>query len=266
MKKKVFISHSSQDKDFVDELANNLMSNSISVWYDKWEIKVGDSLINKINDGINECSFMIVVLSENSISSDWVQIELNAGLMMNLEKKSVKILPLLLHNVKDKIPPLFKDKKYAVFTEDYNFGFNEILESILGKTKDNVKFISKRHFLNYLDVFKELPEYTKYSLKNFVDSLVRDNDGRFSDTGYIILKYHIKGMYNTELETQSIYSGYESLILYGLVTQALISWDLSSNPKGIYFAGKLTKLGFLIANELGCENIHEMDFNDLADK
>jgi hypothetical protein len=38
---RVFIAHSSLDKDFVDDLADNLRHNRVEVWYDKWEMRVG---------------------------------------------------------------------------------------------------------------------------------------------------------------------------------------------------------------------------------
>ena len=49
----VFISHSHQDKDFVDKLAGQLVMNKAYVWLDRWEIKVGevlDALIDLQNE------------------------------------------------------------------------------------------------------------------------------------------------------------------------------------------------------------------------
>jgi hypothetical protein len=50
---KVFLSHSSADKAFVDRLASDLERINVGAWYDKWEIRVGDSLIEKIQEGID---------------------------------------------------------------------------------------------------------------------------------------------------------------------------------------------------------------------
>ena len=49
---KIFISYASEDKDFVDRLATDLKHQGIDIWIDKWEIKVGDSLISKISSGL----------------------------------------------------------------------------------------------------------------------------------------------------------------------------------------------------------------------
>lgn len=44
----LFLSHSSADKTFVEKLAKDLEGVGVNVWFDKWEIKVGDSLTGKI--------------------------------------------------------------------------------------------------------------------------------------------------------------------------------------------------------------------------
>jgi len=68
----VFISHASEDKErFVEGLALKLIGNGVNVWFDKWEIKLGDSLIDKIFEkGIKPSDFIIIVLSKNSINNN----------------------------------------------------------------------------------------------------------------------------------------------------------------------------------------------------
>lgn len=48
----LFLSHSSADKTFVEKLAKDLEGVGVNVWFDKWEIKVGDSLTGKIEEGL----------------------------------------------------------------------------------------------------------------------------------------------------------------------------------------------------------------------
>lgn len=62
----VFISHSHQDKEFVDVLAAHLILNKAHVWVDRWELTVGDSLIDKIQSAIKTASALIIVLSKPS--------------------------------------------------------------------------------------------------------------------------------------------------------------------------------------------------------
>ena len=75
---KVFISHSSKDHDFVMLLAEKLRKDLIDIWVDEWELQVGDSIVQKIDEGIKKSSFLIIVFSKYSIKSNWVLRELSS--------------------------------------------------------------------------------------------------------------------------------------------------------------------------------------------
>lgn len=65
----VFICHDSRDKEvFVDPLVNTLSKKLIKVWYDKLSLHIGDSLIEKIDEGLSQCKFGIVVISKNFLT------------------------------------------------------------------------------------------------------------------------------------------------------------------------------------------------------
>ena len=66
----VFISYNHKDKEFVDKLALKLIKAKNNVWVDRWEIAVGDSLIEKVQSAIQESSALIAVLSKTSVVSD----------------------------------------------------------------------------------------------------------------------------------------------------------------------------------------------------
>lgn len=124
----IFISHSHQDKDFVDVLATNLIQRRQHVWVDRWELKVGDSLINRIQSAITTASALIVVLSKASVASEWCKKELSAGLIRELEERRVIVLPLLLEDCD--IPLFLRDKMYADFRKDFDAGLNEIQKTV----------------------------------------------------------------------------------------------------------------------------------------
>lgn len=115
----VFISHSSADKIFARKFANYLSQNNIKVWIDEAEIKVGDSLINKISDGLEDCDYVAAILSKKSVSSKWVQKELELAMTKEIDGKMVIVLPVLIE--KCDIPGYLKDKLYANFTDPNNF-------------------------------------------------------------------------------------------------------------------------------------------------
>jgi hypothetical protein len=74
----VFISYASEDKEFACSLHKALINAKISVWFDKVELKIGDSLRGKIDEGLRKCKHGIVILSPNFIKKRWPQNELNA--------------------------------------------------------------------------------------------------------------------------------------------------------------------------------------------
>ena len=125
---KVFISYSHTDKEFVKQLSQDLLKNRIVVWWDDWEINVGESLIEKIQVGIKSSAYLGIILTPESVSSKWVREELNAGFMRQLEERRIFILPILL---RDCVIPLFlQDKKYADFRSDYSEGLELLLNGI----------------------------------------------------------------------------------------------------------------------------------------
>jgi hypothetical protein len=125
---KVFISYSHADRDFVAELADDLIRNRVLVWWDEWEIRVGDSLIEKIQDGISGSSYLAVVLSPNSVNSAWVQEELRAAMARQLEEKRTVVLPILLSDCE--LPLFLKEKCYADFRDNYDKGLEDLLHAM----------------------------------------------------------------------------------------------------------------------------------------
>lgn len=89
-----FICHSSDDKEsIVEHLAEKLLNNGYYVWYDNFEIEVGDSLREKIDKGLSKSNFGIVILSKSFFKKKWTQYELNSLLAREIEGQKV-ILPI----------------------------------------------------------------------------------------------------------------------------------------------------------------------------
>lgn len=126
--KLVFVSYSSQDKDFVEKLTTDLKKYKLPLWFDKWEIKVGDSIVEKINSALGKITDLILILSSNSINSNWVKKELSSALMIKLKDNSVKVLPCRVDDCE--IPPIINDIKYADFRENYEDSFLDLVEGL----------------------------------------------------------------------------------------------------------------------------------------
>jgi len=90
----VFISHASEDKDtVVRPLANALKERGLSVWYDEFELKIGDSLRRKIDAGLSKSNFGIVVISRSFIKKGWTNYELD-GLITRAVSGEQVLLPI----------------------------------------------------------------------------------------------------------------------------------------------------------------------------
>ena len=124
----VFICHSSEDKTVVRMLADFITDRGASVWLDEREIRVGDSIVAKITEGIELASHLVVVLSKHSATAPWVAKELSSALMRQLGQRSISILPLRLDNTP--LPALLADVRYADCRNGVETGFKELLDAV----------------------------------------------------------------------------------------------------------------------------------------
>jgi hypothetical protein len=91
-----FICHAWEDKEtFVAGFAHRLSSLGASIWYDDYSLEVGDSLREKIDEGLRKSRFGIVILSPSFFAKRWPQAELNAMFSEERRRGTKVILPLL---------------------------------------------------------------------------------------------------------------------------------------------------------------------------
>lgn len=118
----VFVSHAYEDKeDFVDEFVAALRTEGFTVWYDSSQLKWGDKMRERIDEGLSKSKFGIVVLSPNYIKEGkyWTKAELS-GLFQKESVTGKTILPIW-HNLTKKqvieYSPIIADIK-AMTTAD----------------------------------------------------------------------------------------------------------------------------------------------------
>ena len=126
----VFISHASEDKDdFARPLANALRAKGLSVWYDEFSLKLGDSLRHSIDRGLSQSKFGVVILSTHFFEKHWPQQELNGLATREVGRKKV-ILPVW-HNVDfeqvRQFSPMLADR-IAVSTRE---GLEKVVQKII---------------------------------------------------------------------------------------------------------------------------------------
>jgi TIR domain len=120
----IFISYSRSDVAFVDWLAKRLVARRHHIWMDRWELSIGDSLISKIQGALTDSDAMLIVLSKNSVGSEWCKKELNSGLMRELEEKRVLVMPCIIDDCN--VPLFLREKLYADFRKDRDEAFDQV--------------------------------------------------------------------------------------------------------------------------------------------
>lgn len=117
---KVFVSHRGQDSYAAEKLASELARDGHKVWLDVWQINIGDSIIERINDGLAEASYVVVCYSDAKDAAPWMNREWMAALARQLDGAGVRLLPARLTGG---VPPaILADIKYADLVADWAVG------------------------------------------------------------------------------------------------------------------------------------------------
>ncbi|HEY6410727.1 MAG TPA: toll/interleukin-1 receptor domain-containing protein, partial [Ktedonobacteraceae bacterium] len=99
---RIFVSHSSKDDDFGVRLVGDLrraLNDENAVWYDaQGGLHGGDSWWGKIVEEITARDVFLVVLSPDSMTSDWVRDELALAWQLKNSPRRMRIIPLLYRN------------------------------------------------------------------------------------------------------------------------------------------------------------------------
>jgi hypothetical protein len=121
---KIFISYSRKDTDFVRKLAGDLETAGYDVWWDLTDLRGGDEWVTHIAAAIEASDFIIVVLSPNSIQSEWVRKEYTQAI--GLHKR---IIPLMF--AASPVPFALNTINYVNFVSgEYQDNFVELLKAL----------------------------------------------------------------------------------------------------------------------------------------
>jgi hypothetical protein len=127
-----FICHSSNDKRFARRVANDLESHGFKVWFDEFEMLPGDSLYEKIQNGIRTSAWFIIVLSPHSVESKWCKRELHNAMEEEFERNKVYVVPIYYKECV--IPGFLKEKVWADFQgKKYKIGLHQLLKRLSEK-------------------------------------------------------------------------------------------------------------------------------------
>ena len=94
----VFLSHSNKDKIAVREVAERLRGDGLRVWFDEWEIRPGDSIPAKIEEGLEHSRVLVLCMSKHAFGSDWAQLEACTFRFRDPLNKERRFIPLRLED------------------------------------------------------------------------------------------------------------------------------------------------------------------------
>lgn len=131
-KPRVFLSHSSKDKIFIERLYNDLQKYKIEPWKDTEEIRDGRPWLRVIfEDGIPTCDSILVYLTENSINSKMVKKEIDAAFMEQLSDSGIMILPYVADSqLRTKLSPDIRTLQCREWNE---MNYEELLPSVIAE-------------------------------------------------------------------------------------------------------------------------------------
>lgn len=133
----IFICHSSEDKsDIIKPLLLKCIERKITFWFDNAEIKWGDSLTAKINEGLKISKYVLVVLSNNFLKKNWPKKELEAALNLEFSTGVTKVLPLIVGSKEERDTiiqeyPILNNKLYL----PWDLGIEVIIERLIERLK-----------------------------------------------------------------------------------------------------------------------------------
>lgn len=104
---KAFLSYAWEDRDLAEAIASALQAGGIDTWWAGWSLGPGDSLRQKIDEGLADCTHFIVLLTPQSVSKPWINQEMDAGLVRKLEER-VRFIALRHDLPAGALPPLLK--------------------------------------------------------------------------------------------------------------------------------------------------------------
>jgi hypothetical protein len=123
----VFISHSSRDAWIAKMMAEKVSTLGAEVWLDVKDLEGGDVITQKILDGLDACQEALVLVSPNSVGSQWVVFEIGA-----VWGQHKRITPILNNVSYEAIAPLKEVK--AIDLNDFDRFLTELGKRILQKT------------------------------------------------------------------------------------------------------------------------------------
>lgn len=116
---RVFISHSSQDKDFARLVVEELRRPDMAPWIDSEQVVAGDDILDQLGHGLQSMDVLVFLVSNASLLSRWVELELKYAVTREIDEKRALVQPFIIDDVpKQDVPWFLAHRNLARVTPD----------------------------------------------------------------------------------------------------------------------------------------------------
>lgn len=134
----VFLSHSSHNKPFVEDLIPYLNGKGLPVWYDKVNIQYGETIVTAIQSGIVTSGAVIFFITPEFLESSWCKLEMEGFLSRFGGGHNILILCVIAKDVShDELPIFLQMKKYVRLSE--SLSVEHVANELIPALKDHLK-------------------------------------------------------------------------------------------------------------------------------
>jgi hypothetical protein len=141
---RVFLSYASSDRAIAAQVATALREVGISVWFDVWELAPGDSIGDRVDQALKASDLLLLFLSKASVTSRWVQTELNAVLTNQMKDRAITIIPVVIEDCD--IPPVLADRMYVDLRGDVAAGVQRLVGQLTAAATIDLSQLDPQRF------------------------------------------------------------------------------------------------------------------------
>lgn len=120
-----FLSHNANDKARVRDLARRLQQAGVRVWFDEWNIRSGDIIALKVDEGLEDSRVLLLCVSSDALASGWIAMERSTAIHRDPSNDDRRFIPLLLDDCQ--LPDTLRRYKYLDFRTGSDAAFLEVL-------------------------------------------------------------------------------------------------------------------------------------------
>ncbi|MBA3543040.1 MAG: TIR domain-containing protein [Chthoniobacterales bacterium] len=131
----VFLSHNAKDKTRVRRLGERLKQAGLRVWLDEWNVRSGDIIALKVDEGLEQSRVLVLCISSNALASRWVDLERSTAIHRDPANGDRRFIPLLLDDCD--LPDSLRRYKYVDYRNESAAAFSELVSTITDNSAES---------------------------------------------------------------------------------------------------------------------------------